>query len=82
MTNESIAQSRMYLWRIFSPTVKSEMELKKLLPDGARIIGLIPRIEIPSGMRRDRLLVVTASVIYSVLLVALISLIWEIHRLL
>jgi uncharacterized membrane protein YqjE len=55
------------------------MELNTLLPKGARIIGLIPHIEIASDASRDRRLVVIVGVICFVLCLALIGFIWEIH---
>jgi len=54
------------------------MELKSLLPKGARIMGLIPRIEIASDARRDRRLTIFACVVCVVLCLALISVIWKI----
>ncbi len=63
----------------FNPAVKTEMELKALLPMGARIMGLIPRIEIASDARRDRRLTISACVVCGVLCLALISVIWKIH---
>lgn len=58
-----------------NPAVKTAMELKSLLPKGARIIGLIPRIEIASDARRDRRLKIFACVVCVVLCLALISVI-------
>lgn len=62
-----------------NPAVKTEMELKSLLPKGARVMGLIPRIEIASDARRDRRLAIFACVVCVVLCLALIGFIWEIH---
>src|ERR1700686_3841263 len=62
-----------------NPAVKTEMELKSLLPKGARIMGLIPRIEIASDARRDRRSTIFACVVCVVLCLALISVIWGIH---
>ncbi|HXA75796.1 MAG TPA: GNVR domain-containing protein [Candidatus Acidoferrales bacterium] len=62
-----------------SPAIKTEMELKSLLPKGARIVGLIPRIEIAADARRDRRLAISASLISALLCVALIRIIWLIR---
>jgi uncharacterized protein involved in exopolysaccharide biosynthesis len=62
-----------------NPAVNTEMELNTLLPKGARIIGLIPRIEITSDARRDRQLTIFASIVCALLCLALISVIWKIH---
>lgn len=80
--DQMIAQALMYLRLLGNPAVKTEMELKSLLPKGAQIIGLIPRIEIASDARRDRWLVVCACIICFILCVALITFIWEIHAIL
>jgi uncharacterized protein involved in exopolysaccharide biosynthesis len=62
-----------------NPAVNTEMELKALHPLGARIMGLIPRIQIASDARRDRRLTIVACVVCGVLCLALISVIWKIH---
>jgi hypothetical protein len=62
-----------------NPAVKTEMELKALLPKGARIMGLIPRIEIASDARRDRRLTISACIVCVVICLALIGVIWKIH---
>ncbi len=62
-----------------NPAVKTEMELKALLPKGARIMGLIPRIEIASDARRDRRLTISAWIVCVVLCLALIGVVWKIH---
>jgi polysaccharide biosynthesis transport protein len=62
-----------------SPAIKTEMELKSLLPKGARIIGLIPRIEIAADARRERLWAISASLISALLCLALIRIIWQIR---
>jgi len=61
-----------------NPAVKTEVELKSLLPKGARIMGLISRIEIASDVRRDRRLTIFACVVCVVFCLALISVIWKI----
>jgi len=65
-----------------NPAVKTEMELKSLLPVGIRILGQIPRIQITSDVRRQRLSAVFAFVVCVVLCIALIRVIWDIHLLL
>jgi polysaccharide chain length determinant protein (PEP-CTERM system associated) len=62
-----------------NPAVKSEMELKSLLPTGVRITGLIPRIEITSDARRDLRLAIYASVVCFLLCLTLAGVIWEIR---
>jgi 4-amino-4-deoxy-L-arabinose transferase-like glycosyltransferase len=61
------------------PAVKTEKELKSLLPKGARVMGLIPRIEVASDARRDRRVAIFACVVCAVLCLALIGFLWEIH---
>src|ERR1700730_12204834 len=62
-----------------NPAVNTEMELNALLPKGARIMGLIPRIVIASDARRDRRLTISAYIVCGLLCLALISVIWKIH---
>jgi uncharacterized protein involved in exopolysaccharide biosynthesis len=62
-----------------NPAVNTEMELNALLPKGARIMGLIPRIVIASDARRDRRLTIFAYIVCGLLCLALISVIWKIH---
>jgi uncharacterized protein involved in exopolysaccharide biosynthesis len=62
-----------------NPAVNTEMELNALLPKGARIMGLIPRIVIASDARRDRRLTIFAYIVCGLLCLALISVIWNIH---
>jgi len=62
-----------------SPAVKTETELKSILPSGARIIGLIPRIEIAADVRRARRLAISLSLASALLCVAVIRVIWKIH---
>jgi polysaccharide biosynthesis transport protein len=64
-----------------SPAVKTEMELKSLLPAGVRVWGFIPRIEVISDVRRERRLAICASLACILLSVALIRVIWQIHPL-
>jgi hypothetical protein len=89
---QRIAQTQAY-WRLaikykwfillsllaLAPSVNTEMELNALLPKGARIMGLIPRIVIASDARRDRRLTIFACIVSGLLCLALISVIWKIH---
>ena len=74
-----------YKWHILlsslalAPSVNTETELNALLPKGARIMGLIPRIEIASDARRDRRLTISACIVCVVLCLALIGVVWKIH---
>jgi succinoglycan biosynthesis transport protein ExoP len=63
-----------------SAAVKTEMQLKSLLPAGVRIIGLIPRIEITSDARRGRRLAICASVVCVLLCLALTGVLWGIRQ--
>lgn len=65
-----------------SPAIKTEIELKSLLPAGVPVMGLIPRIEVASDARRDRRLAIFASLVCILLCLALISVIWEMHPIL
>lgn len=65
-----------------NPAVRTEMELKSLLPMGVRVMGLLPRIEIASDTRRQRRWAIFAFVVCVVLSLALIRVIWSIHPLL
>lgn len=65
-----------------SPAIKTETELKSLLPNGARIIGLIPRIEIAADARRDHRWAISASLISALLCLVLIRIIWQIRLIL
>jgi succinoglycan biosynthesis transport protein ExoP len=63
-----------------SPAVKTEMELKSLLPTGVRIMGLIPRIEVTADARRARRFAICSSMICLLLCVALAGVIWGIRH--
>jgi hypothetical protein len=80
--DQTIAQALVHLRLIVTPAVKTEMELKTLLPKGALIISSIPRIKITSDARRDRLWVVIVGFICFGFCLALIGFIWEIHLML
>jgi succinoglycan biosynthesis transport protein ExoP len=60
-------------------SVNTELELKYLLPKSIRIIGLIPRIETKSDVRRRRRHSLYASVICLLLCLALTGVIWRTH---
>lgn len=64
-----------------NPVVKTEMELKSLLPSGVRIWGFVPRIEITADALRARRLAIGASVVCILLCVAIAGVIWQIHPL-
>lgn len=64
---------------VASPAIKTEIDLKSLLPMGIKIVGLIPRIEIAADARRDRRLAICAFLVCVLLCLALISVIWRIH---
>lgn len=63
-----------------NPAVKTEMELKSLLPTGVRIMGFIPRIETTSDTRRSRRLAICASLVCLLLCLALTGVIWRIRQ--
>jgi polysaccharide biosynthesis transport protein len=63
-----------------SSAVKTEMELKSLLPKGARIMGIIPHIETTAETRRRRRMAIYASVVCVLLCLALTSVIWGIRQ--
>jgi polysaccharide biosynthesis transport protein len=65
-----------------NPAVKTEMELKSLLPTGVWVLGQVPRIEIASDARRRRRWAILAFVVCVVLCLATISVIWDIRLLL
>lgn len=67
---------------MINPAVKTEMELKSLLPKGIRIFGEIPLIEIVSDARRQRRLEISAFVVCVFLCLALIRVIWGMRLLL
>ncbi len=61
--------------------VKTEMELKALLPSGVRIWGFVPRIEVGADTVRARRWAIGASVICILLCAAIAGVIWQIHPL-
>jgi polysaccharide biosynthesis transport protein len=65
-----------------NPAVKTEMELKSLLPMGVRVIGQIPLIPIASDARRQRLRATFAFAACIGLCLALVRVIWGIRLLL
>jgi succinoglycan biosynthesis transport protein ExoP len=64
-----------------SPMVKTEAELKSLLPIGVRVWGFIPRIELASEARRARRWAIGASVACILLSVAIVGVILGIRQL-
>lgn len=61
-------------------SVKTEMDLKSLLPAGVRIIGLIPQIEIAADARRTRRFAICSSMICLLLCAALGTVLWSIRH--
>lgn len=64
-----------------SPVVRTETELRSLLPAGVLVWGLIPRIEVASDTRRARLWAMCASLACILLCVAIFGVIREIRPL-
>jgi succinoglycan biosynthesis transport protein ExoP len=64
-----------------NPVVKTEMELKSLLPSGVRIWGFVPRIDITADTLRARRMAIGASVVCILLCAAIAGVIWQIHPL-
>jgi polysaccharide biosynthesis transport protein len=62
-----------------NPAIKTETELKSLLPKGVGIIGLVPFIEVADDARRAWRLAISASLISILLGLALIRIIWQIR---
>jgi protein tyrosine kinase modulator len=62
-----------------SPAIKTETELKSLLPKNVRLVGLIPPIETAADTRRDRRLAISACLISGLLCAAVIGIIWHIR---
>jgi succinoglycan biosynthesis transport protein ExoP len=64
-----------------SPGIRTEVELKSLLPVGVRVVGFIPRIVLASDALRDRRFSIVTSVACVLLCLALIGVIRGIHPL-
>lgn len=67
---------------VLNPAIKTELELKSLIPAGANIIGLIPRIEVPEDVFRQRQRAVWACVVCVLLFLVLAAVIFRIRPLL
>jgi len=65
-----------------NPAIKTESELKTLLPKGAKVMGLIPHISIEADARRNQRIAISASLISILLCLALIHVILEIRAVL
>lgn len=65
-----------------NPAIKTEAELRSLLPSSVRVIGLVPRIETPSDVRGQLLWRALASLACVLLSVVEIGVLWRIHSLL
>jgi polysaccharide biosynthesis transport protein len=64
-----------------SPAIKTELELKSMLPAGVKIMGLIPRIETPAEIKWQSWWAVLASVTCMLLCVAELGVLWRIRLL-
>jgi hypothetical protein len=62
-----------------SPAIKTELELKSMLPAGVKIMGLIPRIETAAEARWQRWWTVLASATCLLLCIAEAGVLWRIH---
>jgi polysaccharide biosynthesis transport protein len=69
----------MLLKEELSPAIKTETELKFLLPAGVRIWGFIPHIEVTSDTYRQRRFAIYASLTCIVLCITLVGVIWKTH---
>lgn len=67
---------------IMNPAIKTEAEVKSLLPAGVRVMGLIPRIETASDARWQRLWTVLSSLACILLCLAEVGVLWRIRPLL
>jgi polysaccharide biosynthesis transport protein len=65
-----------------SPAIKTELELKSMLPAGIKVMSLIPRIETPAETRWQRSWAVLATVTCILLCIAEVGMLWRIHLLL
>jgi succinoglycan biosynthesis transport protein ExoP len=65
-----------------NPAIKTEAELKSLLPAGVKVIGLIPRIDTVADAQWRRRWAVMASVACALLMVLLAEVLWKIHTVL
>ncbi len=67
---------------IVSPAVRTEAEVKSLLPAGVRVLGLIPRIETASDAQWERVWTVLSSLACVLLCLAEFGVLWRIRPLL
>lgn len=67
---------------MLSTSITTEVELKALMPPGARIVGLIPQIQTPAGRRRKVAFGVAAVLASLLLCASTASLIWHMRPLL
>ncbi|MBV9180064.1 MAG: hypothetical protein JO356_02020 [Acidobacteria bacterium] len=65
---------------MLDPSVKTETDLKSLLPTGVSIIGLIPRIEVAADSQRARRFAIFSSAICLLLCVAITTVVWSIRH--
>lgn len=62
-----------------SPALKTEMEVKSMLPIGVPIVVLIPHVPAPGDSYRNRRRAIVASLICVVLCVVLTGVLWKVH---
>jgi succinoglycan biosynthesis transport protein ExoP len=67
---------------VISPAIKTESELKSLLPTGIRVAGFIPAIRTAADDRADRRLATIASAVCVVLFLIEAGVLWKIHLML
>jgi succinoglycan biosynthesis transport protein ExoP len=65
-----------------NPAIKTEAELKSMLPAGVKVIGLIPSIETVADTQWRRRWAVMASVACALLFLALVEVLWKIRPML
>ena len=65
-----------------NPSIKTEAELKSMMPAGVKIVGLVPRIETASDTRKQRLWAQLACLVCILLCLAEAGVLWRIHSLL
>jgi len=65
-----------------NPSIRTEVELKSLLPAGVKVMGLIPRIETTSDVRWQHLWTVLASLACILLCLSEAGVLWSIRPLL
>lgn len=64
---------------VISPAIRSESELKSMLPAGVRLIGIVPRIDTAMDRLRRRRFAMAASMSCLLLGLAVAGILWKIH---